>query len=94
MVGWIENCHQVPPYTEDIAWLYFGYATAEIEFNTKVLRIDFNMFISAIGGGLGLFMGFSIINLIFMIYKGVLRVNNLFKGNKTQKDNTFQVKHI
>ena len=94
MIGWVDNCLQKTPYN-DSAWFYFGFDhEGEMEFRSSVPRVDFNMFVNAIGGGLGLFMGFSIINLIFMTYKGVLRVNNHFKGNKTQKDNTFQVKHI
>ena len=83
MIGWLgENCSQMSSFT-DTALLYIGFASADIELITKVPRIDFNMFVNAIGGGLGLFMGFSIINLFFMAYEGVLEMGNYFlrQGN-------------
>ena len=86
MIGWLgENCSQMSPFT-DTAWLYIGFAKSDIELNTRVPRIDFNMFVNAIGGGLGLFMGFSIINLFFMAYEGVLEMSNYFKTRKSHQD--------
>ena len=85
------NCNQRLPYSDAMAWLYIGFTKAEIELSNRVLRIDINMFVNAIGGGLGLFMGFSLINLLFMIYDGLLGVNNYMKTKKVQNDTVLHI---
>ena len=88
-----QNCNQRSPYSDAMAWLYIGFTTAEIELSNRVLRIDLNMFVNAIGGGLGLFMGFSLINLMFMVYDGVLTVTgqNYMKARKIQQNTVLHI---
>ena len=86
-----QNCNQRSPYSDPMAWLYIGFTSAEIELSNRVLRIDLNMFVNAIGGGLGLFMGFSLINLLFMVYNSVVRVNKYMKTKKIQNDTVLQI---
>ena len=48
--------------------LYFYYATADVKVSTTSLKIDFNTFISNVGGNLGLFVGFSVLGGLFFVY--------------------------
>jgi hypothetical protein len=45
-----------------IAWVFFS--TLEITEEYEYSLYDFNSFVSAVGGSLGLFVGFSFLNLI------------------------------
>ena len=45
------------------------YPNMNVDIRNHVPLVDFNAFISAVGGGLGLFLGFSIIETLLYIYK-------------------------
>ena len=48
--------------------MWFGYPNLNVKVMTQSYRVDLNTFVSAAGGGLGLFLGFSIIDTCFYIY--------------------------
>ena len=43
------------------------YTTTDVKVSKTSLRLDFNTFISNVGGNLGLFLGFSIIGGMFFM---------------------------
>ena len=46
----------------------------DIKILTEIPQVDFWAFVSAIGGSLGLFLGFSIIDTMLFTYKYVLKI--------------------
>ena len=44
------------------------YSTTDVKVSTTNLRVDFNTFVSNVGGSLGLFIGFSVLGGFFFIY--------------------------
>ena len=44
------------------------YTTTDVKLSTTSLKVDLNTFVSNIGGSLGLFIGFSVLGVIFYIY--------------------------
>ena len=53
------------PGTKYVCW----YFTKPVIYEENIIqRIDFYSFISAVGGGLGLFLGFSVISTLNMFY--------------------------
>ena len=44
------------------------YSTTVVKVSTTNLRVDFNTFVSNVGGSLGLFIGFSVLGGFFFIY--------------------------
>ena len=48
---------------------YFEFQIdGQVEVHTKSLRVNVNTFISNIGGGLGLFLGFSLISILDILH--------------------------
>ena len=65
---------------ETKARLNVWFPNTEIENRSRVLRVDIYMFINAIGGGLGLFLGWSVISMILSIGHGFKKLKQfLFK---------------
>lgn len=48
--------------------LWISLVSNNVLYCTTVLQVDFNCFVSSIGGNLGLFLGFSILSSLFSIY--------------------------
>ena len=46
----------------------------EVKILTEVSQVDFWAFVSAVGGSLGLFLGFSIIDTMLCAYKYLLKI--------------------
>ena len=44
------------------------FATTDVKVYTTSYKIDFNTFISNVGGNLGLFVGFSVLGGLFFVY--------------------------
>ena len=57
------------PTKSHSVWLEYTSTDVEVEYQVPV--VDTPAFISAIGGGLGLYLGFSIIDTLFYIYKWI-----------------------
>ena len=57
--------------SEDDSTLFFsiGYESFEIEVNVEILIYDIGSFLAAVGGNLGLFLGFSCLSLLFVLMK-------------------------
>ena len=45
------------------------YTTSDVSTFTEARLIDFSGFVSAIGGNLGLFLGFSFLGMLFSLYE-------------------------
>ena len=57
-------------------FISIAYADMSVEINHEVLMVDVNTFVSNVGGALGLFLGFSIIDTLHYF------INTIFKLNK------------
>ena len=64
-------------------YIYLYYTTADETTLTSEVMIDFAGFISATGGNLGLFLGFSFMGMIFELYDWIeARLQNSSKLNR------------
>ena len=54
------------------------YSTTDVKVSSTSLKVDFNTFVSNVGGSLGLFIGFSVLGGFYFIYD-VLQEKNSFK---------------
>ena len=51
-----------------VRWIQLFYTTTDVKVSRTSLRVDFNTFISNVGGSLGLFIGFSVLGVFYFIY--------------------------
>ena len=49
------------------------YTNMNVDINHEVMMVDFNTFVSNVGGALGLFLGFSIIDMLLYFYNRIFR---------------------
>ena len=49
------------------------YIDMSVDINQEIAMVDFNVFVSSVGGALGLFLGFSIIDSVTYLYKYLAR---------------------
>ena len=52
----------------DCRTIYLFYTTTDVKVFTTSVKVDFNTFISNVGGSLGLFIGFSVLGGFFFVY--------------------------
>ena len=64
-------------------YVYLYFTTADEMTYSSDLMIDFSGFISATGGNLGLFLGFSFLGLFFQLYEWLQ--SRIDKGNVGKK---------
>ena len=64
-MGYGQYSHVNQSAEENSILWYFG--KPEIEVSTKIHRIDLYNFVSAVGGGLGLFLGFSVLSTLDVV---------------------------
>ena len=60
--------------------LWVGYPRLDVKITSQSYRVDLNSFVSAVGGGLGLFLGFSIIDTLFYLYEKLFSFKTSFKN--------------
>ena len=48
--------------------IYLFYTSTDVTVSTTSLRVDFNTFVSNVGGSLGLFIGFSVLGGFFFVF--------------------------
>ena len=65
------------------------YTTADVATFTEDQLIDFSGFVSAVGGNLGLFLGFSFLGMLFSLYE---YIENKVASKSTQLAKTKMVK--
>ena len=65
-----------PPGTHRI---YVEYSNRDVNIENQVPLVDFNAFVSAVGGAMGLFLGFSIIDTMTFIYQVMFRLIEKYK---------------
>ena len=53
--------------------IVFEYTSMNVDINREVRMVDFNTFVSGVGGALGLFLGFSIIDTLLYFYNSIFR---------------------
>ena len=54
--------------------VWFGFPSLDVKIDAQKQLVDFNSFVNAIGGGLGLFLGFSLIDTLFHVYQFSLKI--------------------
>ena len=54
--------------------MWFGYPNLDVKINTRAYLVDFNTLVSAVGGGLGLFLGISVIDSLFHLYSLIFKI--------------------
>ena len=66
---------QDPPRTDDVdvdnnepRLINLFYSSTDVKVSTTSLKVDFNTFVSNVGGSLGLFIGFSVLGGVFFVY--------------------------
>ena len=72
----------------DPRYIYLYYTTADETTLSSEVMIDFAGFISATGGNLGLFLGFSFMGMIFELFDWIeakWRTSNKLKHRKASK---------
>ena len=57
-------------------YLHVFYPSIVVEAYTRRYHIDFNDFVSAVGGSLGLFLGFSFLGVFFEMYNIIRRISD------------------
>ena len=66
----LYNGFTVSPWSHDV-WV--EYSSLDVRVGQQVPLVDKHTFLSEVGGGLGLFLGFSIIETMMVIYRVILR---------------------
>ena len=56
------------PKVKEASIISLFYQTMNVDVESEVVLVDLNDFVSATGGALGLFLGFSIIDTLFYVY--------------------------
>lgn len=56
--------------------LFFGYPNLDVRVHSRSYLVDFNTLVSAVGGGLGLFLGMSVIDSLFRFYNWIFGISN------------------
>ena len=57
-----------------IHYLHISYPKMAVEVQTQVTQVDLVTLVSQVGGGLGLFLGFSIMDYLLGIFKFILKL--------------------
>ena len=70
---------------EEDKMIIFYYYTTEIEVITVDLLINFSNFLSAIGGNLGMFIGFSFFGCFAAAYDAINRISKQVNSNKVHQ---------
>ena len=60
----------------------FEYQTHNIEVESEVVLVEFNDFVSSVGGALGLFLGFSLIDTIFYVFDYICKKHFLHESSE------------
>ena len=85
----LENLNQsTKAKFSDPRYIYLYYTTADETTLSSEVMIDFAGFISATGGNLGLFLGFSFMGMIFELYDWIeakLKTNRTLRPKKASK---------
>ena len=64
--------------------LYLSYSQLLINAYARVHHVDFNQFVSSVGGGLGLFLGFSLLNAFIETYAIIQRIGERQMSRSTK----------
>ena len=65
------------------------YTTSDVATFTEDRLIDFSGFVSAVGGNLGLFLGFSFLGMLFSLYE---YLENMLPSKSTKHNKIKKVK--
>ena len=66
---WFKMANMTFDTMDNRTMLFFNYPSMDVEVSQKVKILDASSFISAVGGNLGLFIGFSFLDTLFAAYK-------------------------
>ena len=76
-------------YTSFTRYITMYYTTSDVATFTEDRLIDFSGFVSAVGGNLGLFLGFSFLGMLFSLYE---YIENVLLTKLTKQDKLKKVK--
>lgn len=71
ITSWFQYFNITPTTTPGSISLYFQYQSTETAVSQKIKILNTSSFISSVGGNLGLFLGFSFLDSLFVICKWV-----------------------
>ena len=71
---------------EPVRAVLFYYSTTDVKVWTSSKLITLSSFISSIGGNLGLFVGFSFLNVLLVTYKFIKHISFLKKQERPVSD--------
>ena len=66
---WFKMANMTFDTMDNRTFLFFNYPSMDVEVSQKVKILNASSFISAVGGNLGLFIGFSFLDTLFAAYK-------------------------
>ena len=82
--SWSKNCSYVQqPYDDNTVGSLFYFPKAEIEMKSKVLRMDEPMLLNSFGGALGLFLGLSLVDILFMVCNGLWMAKDFLSASES-----------
>ena len=65
---WFYFVPATPAGEEQMTEVFLRFSTTDVSVNTEVPLVDLDTFVSSVGGALGLFLGFSIIDTVLATY--------------------------
>ena len=65
------NIERLNKKEHGVRYINLFYTTTDVKVSRTSLRVDFNTFISNVGGSLGLFIGFSDLGVFYFIYDAI-----------------------
>lgn len=96
----------VPGRPQGLTRLFVYYYSVEEEYNQEYVLFDFNAIVAAVGGSMGLFLGFSFLECAlaaqrfiqakWLLWSALIRQKEKEKekGNKKKKENLTQIKFV
>ena len=77
-------------YEKDIALVHFYFGTSTIFQYYRERKVTIVGFISQVGGVLGLFLGFSLVSIVELIYWFLFRILNFLHSKKLTTSDFFE----
>ena len=71
---------------DDLVEVEFSLPKTNVDMEDLIYRNDYNSFISAIGGGLGLFLGFSMLSFVHALFERLEDTAAATKPTTTRKE--------
>ena len=77
--SWLYQINQAY-MNQTMADIFIRFSTLDVSIDQEAPLVDFDTFLSGVGGGLGLFLGFSIIDTLLFLYQ-YFSDHNIFRSS-------------